>query len=386
MSIKTGGTLGILLALFVTSGAQAQTIDLSLMNTDVNTVFTSIGRDISPRLHQIALSGNELVGEARLHGITRFYVALGSSVTTIDGVAKILQSDNEDDWAYKTLPISKIVKNALTEGSSAEDAFNTVTGKAFPMPSARIGFGFPLPFGMEFLGNTFYLPASLFDTALGMAGNSVDFDKLDPRAEIFTIGGIIRKNILSDTKSFWRPSVSLGIGYTYSHFLMAFDKFSLDALNMEPPDVAGLGVLDMSGSMDFKTNVHSFGVVLGVSKTFLLVFVPYVRAAAYYHIATYNSSFQVTANILETNADGTINEAKRDTPVDTVELDAPVSIRTDDISFIVSSGLELRLLPITLLVGASLDLERPVTEINDFSMTGFKMNGFAVTASLRMQI
>lgn len=385
MSIKRFGAIGILLALLPASAAFAQTIDLTDLKTDVNTVFTELGRDIAPRLHQIALSGNELVGEARLHGIRRFYVGFGTSVTMIDGVASILASEDPDDWEYDTLPLSTLVKDAIEGDSSSEDAFEMFTEKALPMPSPRFGFGFPLPKGFEFLGQGFYLPKAVLEAVKNAAGDSVDFNQLDPKAEILTIGGVVRKTILSDKKAFWRPSVSLGVGYTYSHFLMAFDGFSFDALDVDPPDV-GMGALDMVGEMGFETTVHSIGAVLGISKTVLKIFTPYVKAAAYYHSATYKSRFNVTATIYETDANGNIIAKDAANTVEEIDIDAPVSIKTADVSILLSTGMEIRLLPVTLLLGASVDLERPVAEIDSFSMNGFKMNGVGVTTSLRIQI
>jgi hypothetical protein len=376
--------LGALLLLLSAAGAGAQTIDLTDLKTDVNTVFTSMGRDIAPRLHQIALSGNELVGESLLHGVTRFYVGFGAAVTTIDGVASVLASEDEDDWEYKTLPLSKLVKDSFASGSTGDDVFGLVTERTFPMPSPRIVFGFPLPFRMEFQGNLFYLPSGLADMAKDAAGGSVDFEEMDTTAEILTIGGVLRRNILSDTKTFWRPAVSLGVGYTYSHFKMGFGSFSFDAMGMdELPDV-GMGVLDMAGEMGFETKVHSVGAVVGISKTLVKVFVPYAKAAAYYHAATYESQFKADATIYQTDADGNIEEPRVIT--EQIDIDAPVKIESADLSILFSTGMEIRLLPVTLLFGVSMDLERPVAEIKDFSLTGFTLNGVGAAFSLRIQI
>ena len=383
MSIKRFGFFAALLVLVFSAGTHAQTIDLTDLKTDFNTVFTSLGHDIAPRLHQISLSGNDMVGEARLHGTKGFYVGFGSSLTMIDGVANILASEDPADWEYDTLPISTLVKDAVEGDSSAEDALEMFTEKALPMPSMRMVFGFPLPRGYEFLGHGFYLPGAVLDAVKNAAGDSVDFNQLDPQAEILTIGGVLRKTILSDKKAFWRPAVSLGVGYTYSHFLMAFDGFSFDALDIDPPDV-GMGALDMAGDMGFETTVHSIGAVLGVSKTILKVFTPYAKAAAYYHSATYKSHFNVTATIYKTDTNGNIIEPRD--KVEEIDIKAPVSVKTADVSILLSTGMEVRLLPVTLLFGVTVDLERPVAEIDSLSMNGFKMNGVGVTTSLRVQI
>lgn len=390
-----GRAPALILVLSLAAGAFAQEespIDLTALNADITTLFTSLGRDLSPRLHQIAMSGNDLVGEARLRGLTRFTLsAAGVSLTAMDGFGKALAVDPADDpdyWKFSLISIPALIEeNLASAGSMAEDGFGLATGGAFPMPVLRFGMGFPLPGKLEFLGNGFYLSMALAEKGAGLFGLALpeSISGLGADLQMITAGAIIRKPILSDKKGFWRPSLSVGASYTYSKFDFAVDEFSLDAMGMDPIAIEGMGDLTMDGSMGFHTQINSLGAIVHLSKTIFWVLTPFAKLGVYYHISDYESSFKVSAVVTP--------EDVGDDPI-TQELDAPVRIHSEDVSFIASSGLEVKLLPITLTLCASLDLERPVVEIpaidlGDMGMDSFKsvkLNGLGLTAALRIQI
>ncbi len=110
---------------------------------------------------------------------------------------------------------------------------------------------------------------------------------------------------------------------------------------------------------------------------------PFAKAGAYYHVSDYRSAFNVTATITPTPTDPPAVPAPD--PI-TQSLDAPVILHEENISLIASAGLEVKILPVTLTVCASLDLDRPVVEFTAPVLNGFKVNGLGVTAALRIQI
>jgi len=376
--------LGLSIA-FVCSAEEV--VNLDALNADLTTLFTSIGRDISPRLHQTALSGNDLVGEARLRGFSRTYLTVaGASVTIMDGAAKVLASDDSDLWKFSLLSIPNVVKDTLGTDKTANDSFDLATGGAFPLASLRLGIGFPLPFGLELLANGVYLPESLVETGIDLAGESlpVDLKNLGVRVEMLTAGGILRKPILSDKKGFLRPSLSIGAGYTYSRFALSVDSFNLDALDVEitSDDTGGFGALTMDGELGFEVETQAYGAVLHISKNVLWLFTPFAKASAYYHVTDYSSRFKVNAKLTpDAPEDGSA-------PGDPIEqaLDAPVLIHTEDVSIILSGGLELKLFPFVLTTCVSLDMERPIVDVRSVALDGFKLNGTSVTIAARLQI
>jgi hypothetical protein len=383
--------LALLLAFPLSVGFWAQETQspsiLSALNADVTTLFTSIGRDVTPRLYQMAMSGNDLVGEARIGGFTRVTLSVaGLSLTTMDGIARVLGSSDPELWKFSLVSLPSAIQGGLSfAGSMAADGFSMATGAAFGLPNLRFGIGLPLPFGLEFLGNGFYLSRSILEQVTQTAGLSlpVDLDGLGVELEMLTAGGILRKTIFSEARGLLWPSVSIGASYTYSKFDFAVDNFSLGALGMDPYPVSGLGTLELDGNLGFHTEVQSYGVVFHVSKTLLWFMTPFAKAGAYYHVSDYRSAFNVTATITPTPTDPPAVPAPD--PI-TQSLDAPVILHEENISLIASAGLEVKILPVTLTVCASLDLDRPVVEFTAPVLNGFKVNGLGVTAALRIQI
>jgi hypothetical protein len=196
---------------------------------------------------------------------------------------------------------------------------------------------------------------------------------LGPSLNMLTVGGTFRKVILSEKRGRFRPALSLGLGYTYSSFSLGMSDFALTDFDVAP-DIGGLGTLSMEGSARFATTVHSAGATLAISKTFLILR-PFAKASAYYHFASYSSNFDVTATVTPTTGDPIVQP-----------IASAVSLRREDLSLIASTGIELVLPLIVLTVSASLDLEKPVIDVSDFTLTGFELNGLGLDVALRLQI
>jgi hypothetical protein len=359
--------------------------DLGNLETDLKTVFLGIGREITPRLHQMALSGNDLMGEAKLRGLTGFYFSIaGLNISTLDGIGSVLTADGTD-WKFDLISIPDIIKDALGEGGDAETYFNTATKQAMALPSLRIGFGFPLPLGLELLANGIYLPPSLVEMGFGLAGEGVPTAlKSGTTLDMFTLGGIIRKPILSDKRGFLRPSLSLGASYTYSSFAFGLPKFNINDLVDGGIDLDDLGTLNMAGNVQFATKSQSIGAIVHLSKTFFWILTPFVKAGAYYHFSEYESVFVVKAS--GTDAQGNVTLTER-------TLDASTGIiKTNDVSMILSGGLEIKLPPVVLTTTVSLDLERPVvgmppiSDLTSGNFSGLTLNGLSIMLALRLQI
>jgi hypothetical protein len=201
---------------------------------------------------------------------------------------------------------------------------------------------------------------------------------------MFTLGGIIRKPILSDKRGLLRPSLSLGASYTYSSFTFGLPNFNINDLVDEPIDLGDMGTLNMAGEVKFATKTQTIGGIVHLSKTFFWFLTPFVKAGAYYHSSEYESVFIVKAS--GSDADGNTTLSER-------QLDASTGIiKINDVSIIVSGGLELKLLPITLTTTFSLDLERPVvglppiSDLTSADFSGLTLNGLSVMLALRVQI
>ncbi len=386
MTKRLGPVLILLLLVPVLSFGQ---IDLSALNTDVQTLFTSVGRDLSPSLHQMAVSGFDSVGEARLNGWTRFYVTpLSVGLTTFNGLGSVLDKTNAeypDTWAFTLLEIPTLIKNMAASNETGAAIFETLTTKAALLPSIRMGFGFPLPWDLELLVNGIYIPEALTTWGINLLGDTmadlpIDLKAIGLNFNMFTLGGTLRKILLADKNGFWRPSLSLGASYVYSSTSFGADNFNMAALGQENGvEISGTGTLNMAGKLGFAASTHAIGAVLHVSKRLLFIFTPYLKAAAYYHVSNYDSEFDVSA-VLDPN-----------TPTDSSDdieqaLNAPVSLVTEDVSIVLTGGLEINLPVITLFTALSLDLEQPLIDISAFTLDGFALNGLGVNVGLRLQI
>jgi hypothetical protein len=384
----------LLLAAVLAPIQTQEVVNLDALNTDISTLFTALGRDIMPALHRAALAGNDLVGEAQLRSLSKkkrgFYVAIpGVTATILDGVAGgVLNSTDPDLWKFTIINIPGIIEESIGTTGTTADIYSMATDKAAPLPALNLGLGFPLPWGTELLLNGFYLPGALVEWGVGFAGEDISskFTAVDPQIDMITVGGIFRKNILSDRKGFWRPSLSIGASYIYSHFGFKLNQFSLSALDVEvtDEDTGGMGDLTMDGELGFSTTAHSFGAIVHVSKTLLWILTPFAKFGAYYHINSYSSDFAVDATL--SKEDDPLTTTVDESSVINQKLDAPVDLSTADVSFLASTGLEIKILPITISTCLTLDLEQPLIDVDEFALNGFRLNGLSATASFRIQI
>jgi len=142
MNFKRAATLVSCTLVFTCAFAQVSMINLDALNTDMGTLFSGLGADLSPSINAVARSGDSLVGAAELPGKSGIYVSfLGLGVTSMDGVGKVLGTSDADTWKFQLLPIPSLITSALgASDTSVTDTFSTITQKAFALPSIRMGF------------------------------------------------------------------------------------------------------------------------------------------------------------------------------------------------------------------------------------------------------
>ena len=381
MSFRRVAAILVLAAAVSTAFAQ-EAINLAPLNEDVNTLFNSVGRDVVPSLNALARSGDVIVGAAELRGFSGAYLTvLGVNIASMDGLGGVLGDTSTETWKFELLPIPTLLANALGTGETA-DMIQALTTQAMGLPAIRLGLGFPVYAGFEVLMNGFYLPPALVTWGVGMAGadTAAMIEDLGLAVDMLSAGITVRKVILSERKATWRPALSIGLGYDYASFGLDVPAFDLDALLDDPIDVGGLGTLSMTGNTSFNTAVHSAGITLAMSKTLLYVFRPFIKASAFYHHASYQSAFEVTAVV-------TLPDDGDPATDDFIEqsLSAPVTITRDDLSVFASAGIEFAFPILVITLAATVDMERPVLDIDSFDLGGFTLNGIGATVALRLQ-
>lgn len=352
-------------------------IDLAPFQTDFQALMTSIGREIVPNLQAIALSG-DVLGEASLDHFT--FTLLGVGVNLANGVGKIL-APGAYDWQF-VLPLSSLVQTALSGigavGANAVEAARSVV----PFPALRFALGFPVWGGFELLGSGFWIPQAATDLLVSLLepSGSGTVSGLHPRFSILNFGVKARKVFLTDRD--WTPAVSAALGYVYSDVGLGVSLDSLSALAGQPIDVAGIGTLDMSGKLDFHTFVHSAGLDFHVSKR-LAVFTPFLKLSTWYQYASFVSGADMTA---------TVTPSQTGAAAISLPLETATDLVVSDISFLMTTGLELRLLYLVISPSVTIDFDDPIVSLRDpsldlatFKLAGVQLNGIAFNLGIRLQ-
>jgi hypothetical protein len=369
--------LFIFLAVLIFLGAQAsaQLVNLEPLNQDFQTLMNSIGHDVVPHMQQMVLAG-DIVGEASFGNFPHFGIVLpGVGVTFGNGIATALSDPDPDLWKFNLLPFPTLIASALGSDQTTKDVFNFAQG-AFPYPSVRVGFGIGLGGGFEVLLNGMYLPQSLVDAGLNLIETSATgpIHTLAPQVSVIDAGGVLRKVLIKD-KGLFRPSVSIGAGYNYASFRLGANISSLYDLTKSKIEIPGLGNLDLTGKIDIKADVNSAGIDFHVSKR-LLIFTPYMKFATWYQQSTYDALTAFKATVTS----GT-------TKITEQTLQAHPQYTVKSISTFLTGGLEVKLLFIILNASVTLDMENPIVDVKELSLSGVKgLNGISVNTGLRIQL
>lgn len=265
----------VLLAALVSGVSFAQ--DISDLGSDFESLVEQLGKEILPNVQQMGAWG-QFPGQASLPEDSRFFFTLsGGAVLGFDGVLNFVEPTNAN---FDFLNVYQLFQQIL----SSEQASGAITSiqNFFPYPIARTSLGFALPAGLEIMADFAIFPQFFADTANNL------FETVPPfTLNALHFGGRVRKQLLRDAPGI--PSVSIGAGYSYTGFNLAYDFADLP-----PQDGAGPGTIDtaigtlhLAGELYLKTSVNSFGLDFQVSRK-LGVFVPFIGLSPYYQFSGFS--------------------------------------------------------------------------------------------------
>jgi hypothetical protein len=356
MNKRTIQIFAVAAILSLGSGAWAQSIiQTQPLVDDFATLVSGIGRSTLPQLQQIALSG-DIVGQAELHGLS--FSLVGTGATFGPGPFSILGAD-KSTWKF-VLALPDLL-NDVVPSSGIGHTIYEATQNTFYYPSIKLGLGFPITAGFEFLANGFYMPQALTDVA------SKSINGITPKFSILNVNGKVRKVLLRDSGPF--PAISLGVGYDYSSVDVGAKVDDLSKMNNDKLfDLNGIGTMNLTnGIVEVKTQVQSFGLDLNLSKRLAGIFIPFVRLSEYYQDASYDGNVNLVATIYPTAG------GKSVTTIKTHPKYTAQSFQT-----YLSGGLEIALGPMVLHSGVAANL-------GQLNAADGKIDGISANAGLRLQ-
>lgn len=336
--------------------------DMGRVSDDLGVLFQSISSDIAPQLLQATLSG-DIVGEAAFKGDFPHgtLVLPGIGVGFGNGLGTVLNNDNPSQW--QLLDLSQLVQSNVGSGG-ASDLYNA-SRQIFPYPALSFGLGFGTVQGIEIIAEGFYWPQSLSNTIVGLLPSNVS--GMNPELTATSLLFKVRKVLMHDAGPY--PAISIGLDGLYGHFDMGM------GLNYSNT-ISSTESMNISGQVDLDTTVLGTGLEFDISKR-LPVITPFGSIGLWYRYATASTGgaagspleINITDSDLGTNESVALANAY--TAVDQ-GLDARVS-----------GGFEIRLWALILHLSAAFDLEKPLLDIQSFSLTGISANGFSVSTGIR---
>ena len=262
----------VLLAALVSAASFAQTTaDIDALGTDFENLVEQLGEEILPNMQLLGVWG-QFPGQAVLPEDSRFFFTLsGGAVLGFDGILGF--AEEEDNPAFEFLDVGGLVGQILSVSETADNAVTSIQN-FFPYPVARSALGFALPRELEVMVDFAIFPQFLADTATNLVDVVPPFE-----LNALHVGGRLRKQILSDAPGI--PAVSIGAGYSYTGFNMAYNFTDLGAIE------TAIGELNLAGELYLRSRVNSFGLDLQVSKN-LGFFVPFVGLSPYYQLSGFS--------------------------------------------------------------------------------------------------
>lgn len=238
------------------------------LESDFSKLMLLLGREVMPHVQQNDLAGTG-IGVASLEGYS-LYVALTAGAVVSDGILKFVDENNTE---FTTLDVYGLFDDAVPSSGIGRDLYDK-SKDIFPFPTVKLAFGLRL-IGLDFIV-----------TGIGVPGGIISSDDLE--ASLINIGIRIRKDILKEKG--WFPTVSLGVGYVYSgiHFKYTLTDFKQDYSGQD---------LVISGGLSLDTRVHSFGFDVGLSRTLLYVFTPFLRTSLWYQNTLYETEGKLEAKL-----------------------------------------------------------------------------------------
>ena len=255
----------ILVTVFASTALFAQ---FAQLKSDFSKLMLLLGREVMPHVQQNDLAGTG-IGVASLEGDI-FYVALTAGAVVSDGILKFVDENNTE---FTALDVYGLIDDAVPSSGLGRDLYNEAKN-IFPFPTVKLAFGLRL-IGLDFIF-----------TGIGVPRGIISTDELE--ADLMNFGIRIRKDILKEKG--WFPTVSLGVGYVYSgiHFKYTLTEFEQTYSNQP---------LTISGGLSLDTRVHSFGFDVGISRTLLYVFTPFLRTSLWYQNTLYETEGKLQAQL-----------------------------------------------------------------------------------------
>ncbi|MBU8914029.1 MAG: hypothetical protein KOO61_08410 [Spirochaetales bacterium] len=317
--MKRIGILFLLVA--VLSGAAFAQADISGIGTDFENLIEQLGEDMLPNLEQSAIWG-QFPGQAALPDDSRFFFTMSAgAVLGFNGLLSFVEPTNA---AFEILNVYELVQEIVAGSEQADDLITFIQG-FFPYPVARSALGFRLPAGFEAMVDFAIFPQFLANTATNLIDAVPPFEM-----NTLHVGTRVRKVLLQDAPGV--PAVSVGAGYSYTGFNLAYDFTGMQGIS------TAIGELNLAGELYLRNRINSFGLDLQVSKQ-LGFFVPFVGISPYYQLAAFSGGVGTTTNEFDAYVDFSETAEERDIPYDG---DPPATTLSDnDLSFVVFGGFDL---------------------------------------------
>jgi hypothetical protein len=296
--MKRRFALIVLFTAFCTTGVFAQ---FAQLEKDFSKFLLLLGREMLPEIQQNDLAGTG-IGQASM-GDSRFFIAFTGGAVISNGILKFIDENNTN---FEALDLYGLIDDAVPDSGAGRDLYDE-SKNIFPYPTLKLSAGFRL-YDLDFIVSGIMLP--------GAVGNSISEDL---EMSVINLGLRVRKALIKESGGF--PTISLGAGYVYSaiHFKYAIEEFE--------QDYAGQPLV-ISGDFGLDTQVHSFGVDLGISKTLLWFLTPFVRTSVWYQSASFEADGLLSAQL------------GAGAPTD---LSPSAKATISDVAVIVSGGLDINL-------------------------------------------
>jgi len=303
-----------ILAVLIAGTILSANAQFSQLEKDFSQFMLLLGREVLPEIQQNDLAGTG-IGEASLDD-SHFYVALTGGAVVSGGILKFVDEENTH---FTALDLYGLIDDNIDESGTARDLYDQ-SKDMFPYPTVKAAFGLRV-YDLDFIFSGVMIPGSVASSYS---------DELE--ASLTNFGIRVRKPIIKE--SGWFPTISLGAGYVYSgvHIKYTLDEFTQDYSGQD---------LTINGKIQLDTSVHSVGMDLGFSKTFLFI-TPFLRTSIWHQSASFESEGKFSAQI-----EGA-NEASK------LEPSADVSI--NDVAVIFSGGLDINLFLIRLCATGTYNL------------------------------
>jgi hypothetical protein len=190
--------------------------------------------------------------------------------------------------------------------------FDLRKGIGVALPSTRAVLGVGLPYGIEALLQFNMTPHALLRATFSSSN-------------IFYIGSSVRKSLLTEFPD--APNVSIGLGYTYSHFDIIYSLDKLDVLFGQQQD----NMRKLKGDFQFGVFTHSIGYDIRVSEDIAFL-TPFMGIGVYRQWTHYSAQ---TKNLSSVSDNSPPVRAKND---------PQISQTIENVHTVIRTGIDMRFL------------------------------------------